>query len=141
MGLDSLVRLKHGRHALMNEIDRLEWTKHDLELDDAACLVPLDDVHTVDQDAVDFLFELEHCVRSANDLAQVAEGWIEEDFEGSGQVGSRDLLAALRRVNDRGEEHGIIIEQRVQPTRISILNETMPDLDLMLRDGILLGCC
>jgi hypothetical protein len=126
--LSSLAGLKHGRHALMNEIDRLEWTKHYLELNDMSCLVPLDDVYTVDQDAVDLRLELKHGVCFSDDLAHVAKGRIDENLEGGTQVSGRYPLASLWRVYDRGNEHCVLVEQSIEPAWVPLLNEPMPDL-------------
>ena len=90
--------LKHGGHALMNEIDRLERTEHYLELNDVSPFVPLDDVDTIDQDTVDLGLEFKHGVSGSDDLAHVAESWVEEHLEGRSQVHCGGLLAALRRV-------------------------------------------
>src|ERR1700752_2157284 len=39
-----LDRLEHRRHALMDQVDGLEWAQHDLEFGDLSCRVPLDQV-------------------------------------------------------------------------------------------------
>src|SRR5678815_3295191 len=69
----SPTRLQHRGHALVNELDRLQRADHHLELDDAPGLVPLEDVDSVDEHAVDLRFELEHGIARADDLAHVAK--------------------------------------------------------------------
>src|SRR5262245_12443760 len=128
----SPTSLKHGRHALMNEIDRLQWPNHHLELNDAPCLVPLDDVDSVDQHAIDLCLEFEHRVTGTDNLAHVAKRRIEEDLERCREIHRRKLPAPLRGVHDRRDEHGVIVEQRVQPVRVSLPDQPMPDGNRML---------
>src|SRR5215471_12200132 len=96
----SLGRLEHGSHALMDQVDRLERPNHHLEVSDLTRLVPLDQIHAVYDNAVDFSFELEHCVGVSNDFANVAKRLIEEHAEGGTEVPRDQGSASLRCVND-----------------------------------------
>src|SRR5215471_16358067 len=81
-------------------LGRLERPNHHLEVSDLTRLVPLDQIHAVYDNAVDFSFELEHCVGVSNDFANVAKRLIEEHAEGGTEVPRDQGSASLRCVND-----------------------------------------
>src|SRR5882762_1296521 len=61
--------LKHRCHALMDQVDGLEWANHDLELRDLSRRIPLDQIDPVYDDPVDFGLEFQQRIRVANNLA------------------------------------------------------------------------
>src|SRR5262245_14316666 len=52
-----LVRLEHGSHLLVNQVDGFEGTNQNLELDDLPFVVPLEHVDSIDADAINLDLE------------------------------------------------------------------------------------
>src|ERR1700733_14123771 len=115
----------------MDEIDRFQRPDHDLELNDLTRLIPLYDVHAVDDDSIHLGFEFEHGVRSADYLAHIAEGRIEEHLKCGPQVAGGERSAALRRMNHGRVEHGVFGKQAVERGWIMIAHQAVPGLQGM----------
>ena len=94
-----LQALKHLTHPLVNQIDRLQRPDHHLELDDLARRIPLDQVHAVDEHAVDRGLELQHRIVLTGELADVTKAVVEKHLERRVQIRARQRFAALGRVD------------------------------------------
>jgi hypothetical protein len=86
---------------LVDEVDGLQRPDHDLEFDNLARVVPLDQVNPVDQHAVDLGLELQHGVGCADDLPHIAKALIEEHLESRAQIPGNELPATLWGMDDR----------------------------------------
>src|SRR3981081_1710720 len=110
----------------MNQIDRLQRTDHDFELDDLAIVVPFDEVDAVYMDTFDFHLELENGIAGSGHFPDISKALVEEDMKGRRQVLRCQLLAVLRRVDDRRVEDRIFGEQLIQARRVPGFDQAMP---------------
>ena len=85
----------------MNQFDRLEWPKHHLEIHDSSIAIPLDHVHTVDGNRVDFHPKRQHGIAIAYDFTHIAARIVAEHAECRRQVALRRCFSDLRRVHYR----------------------------------------
>ena len=97
----------------MDQVDRLQRPEHHLEFGDLARRIPLDQVHAVDEHAIDHGLELQHRIVLAGELADVTKAVVEKHLERRVQVRARQRLTALGRVDDGREEDGVFGEKSV----------------------------
>lgn len=120
-------------HFLVNQVDGLERTDHDLEFDDQSRVVPLDQVDAVDFDGIQLELELEHGVPVALEFTDVPKGVIEKNLERRSEILFRDRLADLRRVDHGRIKGGVVCQQSVEASYITGLRELMPNNDWVNR--------
>src|SRR6185437_11226103 len=113
-------------HQSMEQVHRLEWPHHHLEMRDSAIVIEGDDVDAVDLDAVDGLFEFEHRAAVAAPLADINEAFAAQYLSRTRQIFERDLASALRGVHHGTFEHGVGVKQIPQCRRVMRLDEAVP---------------
>lgn len=111
--LPLLELVEQGAHLLVQQVHRLQWPHHDLEVDDLAGVVPADQVDAIDQDAVDLGGKFKHRVALADDLALVAEAGVVQEVHRAHQVLKADGLAALRHLHHRQAKGHFVGQQAV----------------------------
>jgi hypothetical protein len=64
---------EHVGHLLVHQIDCLQWSDHDSELDNLSRIIAGNDVYTIDVFSINGRFELENCCVSVENLFGVAK--------------------------------------------------------------------
>src|SRR6266536_117473 len=119
-------RLQHGRHFLMDQVDCLEGAYQHFDLDDLALVVPLEQVDSVDADAVNLDLELQCRVARTSDFPDVSEGFVGEYVERGVEVLQRNRLSCLRSMDYRRVKNDILCEKRSEALRVSRMHNSTP---------------